>query len=106
MMSFSTMLAGAFQYGLKLMSLILADTTGEGRSGLPAMMLCLEYTAPSDTASSCAAGMLTVRYRWDRSREYSSSRGRLARSVASLTSTGTLNSWMVDLPALPVGWRP
>ena len=42
MMSFSTMLAGAFQYGLNFRSAILVDTTGEGRSGLPAMMLWRE----------------------------------------------------------------
>jgi len=56
MMSLSTMLAGEFQYGLKFKSLILADTTAMA-DRFAGMILCLEYTAPSDTASSCAAGM-------------------------------------------------
>ena len=42
MMSRATMEAGIFQYGLKLMSLTLLASVGEGRSRLPTTMLWRE----------------------------------------------------------------
>ena len=54
------MLAGTVQKGLKLISVTLLLTIGDGRSTLPTIAVWREATTPFSTASTWAAGMFTM----------------------------------------------
>ena len=53
-------MAGTVQYGWKLISVILELTIGDGRSTLPTTAVWRGTTTPFSTASTLAAGMLTI----------------------------------------------
>ena len=105
--SFSMMLAGTVQKGWKLISLILEFTIGDGRVTLPTTAVCRETTCPFSTASTLAAGMLTMTKRLGSGFAVSILRRvRLVASCVRRTCAGMLRAAKVDSPTMPSDWMP
>src|SRR3990172_12223619 len=107
MRSLLMMLAGTVQNGWKLISWILELTIGDGRSTLPTTAVWRDTTTPFSTASTDAAGMLTMTKRADGSFEVNIfSRVRLVTSWVRRTVAGMLSAMYVDSPTIPSAWMP
>ncbi len=84
------MLAGTVQKGLKLISVTLLLTIGDGRSTLPTIAVWRDATTPFSTASTCAAGMFTMMKRSGSFCVLILSRVRLVESWLSRTAAGNV----------------
>src|SRR5690606_41415281 len=100
------MLAGTVQNGWKLISWILELTIGDGLSTLPTTAVWRDTTCPFSTASTDAAGRLTMTKRLGSDAVSDFSRLQLVESCGSRTLAGMFIAAQGGLPTTPSAAMP